>query len=306
MAQLSLFDDRGPTLGQYVQRWLAQWNRPPWVTARTAEVRAQLVEYYVLPTFGSVALAAITTPMVSRWHQGLFDAGYRHNTVKLIVGGFSAVLGQARRDGLIATNPARGLRWPRYDEPRPDPYTASEIRRIVGWFRKHEPQWLALVALVCLAGLRPSEACGLDWRDVDLDARQVTIGRAVVNRVPGPTKTRRSRRVIRVTAEVARYLTGVEHRDGLVVRDRRGGPVSSGRWGTYYWRRALAALGIRHRGFYRGRSAFLSDRVAHGAPLFELADYAGTSVQRLEQNYVRWMGPLEVPGRLRRGHGCGD
>ena len=298
--QLALFADVLPALSDYVERWAVAYNRPPWVSAHTATVRRQHLRRHILPEFGSVPIDRITVAAVNAWQQRFLAAGHSVAFARHVVTTFSAPLAQAQRDGLITVHPLRGLRWPRDVDARPDPYTPREMRRLLRWFEANKPIYLPLVALVCLTDMRPSEAAGLRWDDVDLDRRVVRIERSAVGRVVGLTKTRRSKRVIKVSEEVAGILARVEPRREWVCTSPEGTQIESMSWGGYHWRRACKAAGVRYRGFYRGRAGFLSASAARGANLLALSEYSGTSIRMLESHYLRWVRPLEIPGESRR------
>jgi integrase len=298
--QLDLFGPGVPTYRAYSERWAAAYNCAPWVSDRTAVLRRTHLAAYVLPRFGEVPLDAISIVACGEWQQELLAGGRSVGFCRHIAVSFGAPLQQAVREGVIAKNPLHGLRWPRRNSARPDPYTPREIRRMVRWTAAEMPQFGPLVALVCLAGLRPSEACGLRWSDVDLGRGSARIERSAVNRVVGAPKTNRSRRSLRLSAEVIAILGAVEVRDDWVCTMPGGQQVSSAYWGGYYWRRACRLAGVRYRGFYSGRAAFMSQAAANGANLLALSEYTGTSIRMLESHYLRWVRPLEVPGEKRR------
>jgi integrase len=52
-----------------------------------------------------------------------------------------------------------------------------------------------------------------------------------------------------------------------------------------YWPRVLKDLGITHRKLYATRHTFITEMVKRGELLKAIADYCGTSVQMIEENY---------------------
>lgn len=288
-----------PTLAEYVEVWSVAYNRPPWVSQRTADLRSRILRADVLPEFGAHRLDAITVPEVGRWQQRLLARGVSIGYARFVVTAFSAPLLAAYREGLIDRVATHQLRWPRRQFKRPDPYTPAETRRVIRWFHAHKPHYVPLVSLVALVGLRPSEACGLTWGDIDLEQGLVSIERARVNRVVGEPKTDRSRRRIRLPGEVLDVLRAMDQRGELVVTAEDGRPVASAGF-SYHWRIACEGAGVRYRGFYRARSGFLTKAVNRGANLIHVSEYSGTSVHMLARHYVRWIGAHEVPGEPRR------
>lgn len=286
-----------PTLTEYVARWDRAYNRPPWVSARTAQVRRQILASQVLPRFGALAIDQISVRDVSEWQQMLLGRGVSVGYARVVASAFAAPLAAALREGLVERVVVYGLTWPRRVWRRPDPYTPAEIRRLMAYFRARKPHYLPLVGLVAYAGMRPSEACGLAWSDVDLDHGVVQIERAAVNRVIGEPKTDRSRRRIRLPQAVLEILRDVRptSESELVVTAEDGRPIASAAF-SYHWKVGCEAVGVRYRGFYRARSAFLTRAVARGANLVHVSEYSGTSVDMLAKHYVRWLGTYDVPG----------
>jgi integrase len=133
---------------------------------------------------------------------------YAHATLR-------AALEHACREELLSRNVAKlvHVEQPtRADDENPS-YTVAEakafLRAIAG------DRLAAMWTLILLLGLRRSEACGLRWTDLNLDAGTVRIARGV-HRVNGalrelPTKTRRSTRTIPLPGLCVRVLR--EYRD---------------------------------------------------------------------------------------------
>ena len=124
------------------------------------------------------------------------------------------MLRQARKDGLLTRErfaDLMDLEWPKGSMPEPDPFTAEERTRCSAWFatrtfrvpaepgstgyvlRPH-PAYHVYLHLLFWSGMRPSEAAGLQWQDVDLEPRDrrgaplapsLDVRRAEDRRAPG-------------------------------------------------------------------------------------------------------------------------
>ncbi|MCA1704696.1 MAG: site-specific integrase [Actinobacteria bacterium] len=110
-----------------------------------------------------------------------------------------AALKHACREELLTRNVAKLVRveQPTKDDESP-PYSVDEAKSFLRVVKDH--RLAAMWNCMLLLGLRRSEACGLRWSDVNLDAGTILIARGV-HRVNGtltclPTKTRRSKRTV--------------------------------------------------------------------------------------------------------------
>jgi integrase/recombinase XerC len=83
-----------------------------------------------------------------------------------------------RREGRVDTNPARAIAAPRADHPLPRTLSVEEAAAVVeapGTDSALSARDGALLELLYAAGLRVSEAVGLDVNDLDLSSRQVRV-----------------------------------------------------------------------------------------------------------------------------------
>ncbi|HWG73520.1 MAG TPA: site-specific integrase [Acidimicrobiales bacterium] len=78
-----------------------------------------------------------------------------------------AALNDAVQAGLIVRNPVSGAKTPRSQPTDIEPYSISEMVRLLDAARngRNGPRWTLALAL----GLRQGEVLGLQWQDIDLD-----------------------------------------------------------------------------------------------------------------------------------------
>jgi integrase/recombinase XerD len=132
--------------------------------------------------------------------------------------------------GVRVDNPAAGVRLPRRARPLPKTLSPGEAERLIEAANGTEPRALrdqALVELLYGAGLRVSEAVGLDKAGVDLDARLVrVIGKGGKERVVPVGRA--------AVAALRRYLSrgrpylDRRHRSELFLNARGGGLTRAG------------------------------------------------------------------------------
>jgi integrase/recombinase XerD len=192
-----------------------------------------------LAAFRGGAVADTTLPELERWLAEMRAAGLAPSTIARRA---SAVRTFFRHLVLIGTrseNPAASLQLPRRPRRLPRALSPSEVERLIDAAVGTTPRALrdrALVELLYGAGLRVSEAVGLDRAGVDLDARIV--------RVLGKGDKERLVPLGRPAAEaVRRYLAlGRAHLDRRyrpeLFLNARGGPLT--RAGAFLVLRRLA------------------------------------------------------------------
>ena len=187
-------------------------------SARTVELYRQRLTQHILPTLGPRPVAEIRLSDVRRLADRLGTAGLAPSTVTGIVGIFSGLLRFGVKGGHLERNPVRDLDrddrpgTKRLSEPR---YLSPEeidqlLERLSDTFRP--------VVFVCVfAGLRISEALGLRWRDIDLDAGTLTVsGQLGQQGQRVPVKTAASAATVDLLPALARELR--EHRTRQVGR----------------------------------------------------------------------------------------
>jgi integrase len=166
-------------LGHYERGWRADRV----VEATTAATDAGRLERHVLPHWRDVPLDAVTPSSVQAWIKRLgsgekpLSAATVRSCHQLLV----SILEAARRDGLIADNPARGVALPA-TPPGADRYlTADEVAAVAD--ELPGPHDLVLNVLA-YTGLRWGELAGLHVARLDLLRRRVDVVETLVE-LPG-------------------------------------------------------------------------------------------------------------------------
>lgn len=90
------------------------------------------------------------------------------------------------RERYLAENVALRVPHPTVEEPNPDPLSTEQIALLLALCdrppRSHKATWRRnrrAIFLMLYAGLRLAEVAGLEWRDVDLGRRLITVRREI-------------------------------------------------------------------------------------------------------------------------------
>jgi integrase len=143
-----------------------------------------------------------------------------------------------------------------------------------------------LVRVLVGTGVRPEEAFGAEWRDVNLDQRVLTVRRAFAKgRLKDYAKTERSRRRVPLRARTVAALLQLENRRGILLPNSAGKRVDINNFRHRGWTPALQAAGIAHRRIYDLRHTYATWSLAAGIDIFTLSRRMGTSVAMIDRTY---------------------
>lgn len=159
-------------------------DRPRPLAPKTLELYGNLLDRFILPTFGDVPVGSITTEAVRAWLSRVRNDSSELQSAKAYRL-LRAILNVAVSDSVIVRNPCviRGA-GQEHSAERPLA-TAEQIHQLADAIRPH------LRSLVLLAGfgaLRRRELFGLERRDVDLAAGQLSVQRQAVHLKDGARK----------------------------------------------------------------------------------------------------------------------
>lgn len=262
------------------------------VSARTVDLYEQRLRSHIRPRLGSRIAADVTVAEVRRLVDELGHAKLAPATVTGIVNTLSGLFRFAVKGGQVERNPVRDL--DRDDRPgtartkQPRYLTVDELERLLG----EMSDTFRPVVFVCLyAGLRISEALGLLWRDIDLNAGTLTVSAQLGTRGDRvPPKTPASSATVPLLPVLARELRSHRarsarlglrraHAVALVFTTSRGRPQSR--------RNALRAIhkagdaaglndvpGRKPVGLHDMRQSFVSLGFAFGGQLPEVSKLA--------------------------------
>ena len=154
------------------------------------------------------------------------------------------------------------------------------------------PHYFHFVYFQFWTGCRPSEACALRWRNIDLDFCTARIQHSYVEGYEGPTKTRKPRtivlhsNIIRMIKELRAAISEDQfNSDGAVFKSVNGQRISENNFQKRYWVTALARLKIRPRPFRNTRHTYISQMLKIGMN----PEQVGTSYKMIKEHYQKYI-----------------
>ncbi|MCX4576077.1 site-specific integrase [Streptomyces sp. NBC_01571] len=152
-----------------VETWLTHWVEsiaPLAVNENTMVGYGVAVRKHLIPALGAHRLDKLGPEHIERFYGKMQADGRRAGTIHQIHRTFRTALNEAVRRGHLTRNPVQLAKAPRLSEEEIEPYTVTEVQRLLRTAdgRRNSARWAVALAL----GLRQGEALGLKWADVDL------------------------------------------------------------------------------------------------------------------------------------------
>lgn len=238
-------DDRVPTFREYGHGWkdddgshLGWFDKVAHLSLKnsTRTWYGLVLKAHLIPQFATSRLSEITPRMISDFVFSLLRKGLRSGTVKNIKNCLSAILRHAHiPDGYIESNPARGVLVPKPEDEtagrEPDPFTWEERAHIESVSQENYPKFYPLVLCGFRTGMRIGELIGLQWQDIHFFNKMIFIQRNVTRCKITTTKSRSSKRMVRMTSMLASVLQ--EHKTSMKSEKIRKGWAKLPEWVFY-------------------------------------------------------------------------
>jgi integrase len=183
--------------------------------------------------------------------------------------------------------------------PRPSVgfYDFDEYERLVNAAKTIDSTACVIVLLGGEAGLRCGEIMALEWTDVDLHKRQLSVARSDWKGHVTTTKGGRVR-YVPLTVRLALALRQHRHlRGGRVLVQRDGSPLTQ-KIVQGYVRRSARRAQLANSGVHRLRHTFCSHLSMRGAPARAIQELAGHQDLATTQRYMH-LSPAAIEGAIR-------
>jgi|TARA_R110000782_G_C14779489_1_gene409813 integrase len=231
------------------------------------------------PVFSGWPIHEITTAAVK---DALADIDLAQKTKKNILIPLSGVFGYA---GIIP-NPAHGVKFGKRQKAQVERYKPEDRDKVLS---KLGGQYHVYFALLFATGLRPGEACALEWSDWDGEqlhvCKQITKGN-----LKDRTKTFKNRDVY-VPQWVRPILLNHSTRfeGGYIFKNTQGNPYSQTRYLNKAWAKAHKDARIRLRTPYTCRHTRAAELLSMGIGAADAASQLGHSAQVFLNTYSEFI-----------------
>src|SRR5215469_2319189 len=219
------------SLADFLQRFLSFYKTEGGVALRTWQDYRYHIDENIIPRIGAIPLSELKPREVDLWMKSLRERGLGPRTVEYAQAVLRRALQFAVEWEILDRNPAAarfraakrkkavnsGAKRIRFLDP-------EEARKFLD--AVEDDRHAALYTLAVTTGLRPEELYGLRWKDVNIEAKRLTVnqvlsktrrkkGEKVARFQFGPPKTEKSRRTIDFPEFAATMLT--EERRAMIA-----------------------------------------------------------------------------------------
>jgi integrase len=246
------------------------------------------------------------------------------DSAKRLISQLSACYAWAKNSKLVEVNPFAGmaseLKLPRskkisVGDREIEPFTAIERDLIIAAFKTNQfchpftsknhlhSNYAAYIEFLFYTGCRPSEAIGLQWRNIDLCKRIVIFQGAVVQSPKGRIrkeglKTQAFRR-FKINDQLSEILEDAKppnhSAESLVFPAAEGGFIVQDNFRKRVWKTILQGLQIEYRVPYQTRHTFITLCLDKGIDAKDIAHWVGNSPEIIYRHYAGSRHSLQVP-----------
>ena len=280
------------TVKEWAQQWLEIYKekRVSWGTYNEYEI---IVNKHIIPQLGKTKLKDLKPAHIERLINSLStgngknkDQPYSMSRKKKVRFLINAILESAVENGYCQKNVASNIQLEKAPKKEVEIFTQSAIDAILQ--RAEEHPFGYVIKLLFYTGLRRGEILALLWSDVDIEARKITVRRAVQRlkkgqRVNDTTKGKKER-VIPIDDELKALLESIT-KDSLNVVSEKGTPLSIDQYQRRY-KSFFSGLDVEYKSGHKCRHSFASYLLKNGANIRAVQELLGHAQLSTTQIYT--------------------
>ena len=256
--QINAVSSKAPVFSKYCEIWVAD-KEIEWRSSYAEKIRI-VIRKYLTPYFGTIPVINIKKSDI---------LGFRSSLAKVTYGNNQECLSPSRINQIITVlrmildsaserydfdSPYKNIKSLKEGRIEVTPFSLEEVQRIITSVRD---DFKPYYTIRFFTGMRTSEIDGLQWKNIDLQRREIHIREALVNGVLGGTKTYGSDRTIQMNDRVYQaFLQQKSLNNGksdIVFCNRDGGPLDYRLVNKRVWHPILRFLGLTPRRAYQTR-----------------------------------------------------
>lgn len=223
-----------------------------WVVSKDGRIRSTTesdylsrLYTYIVPYLGNIKIIDLKPHHVQAWMVRLKDQGMGVRTINGARQVLLAIFKHAMRQGLIHMNPVALVDPYNQSQSRKtqvrEPWSLEEVAEVLDACWGHE-KLECFLYLMLHTGMRPGEALGIRWEDVDLENSQLSIsgtlkehrlvspdGKGTVQLIRNQPKTKSSQRMLPISQALGDVLIRQEMRQAILEGDKPEYVIATGK-----------------------------------------------------------------------------
>ena len=249
---------RVPLFKEFTEVWFKQ-KQVEWRTSYQQKVSI-VIKNYLIPAFGNQVLSKIKKSDLLNFRASLAKVTHGKDQTSLKASRINQIMTPLRMilndaaERYEFESPYKNINNLKENKIEVTPFSLEEVHKILTTVRE---DFRPYYTIRFFTGMRTSEIDGLQWKNIDLQRREIHIREALVNGVLGGTKTYGSDRTIQMNDRVYQaFLQQKSLNNGkseFVFCNRDGGPLDYRLVNKRVWHPILRFLGLKSRRAYQTR-----------------------------------------------------
>jgi integrase len=203
-----------------VAEFLVGWANTQYGPDQESTQRSYLsvIKNHIDPAIGKIKAAELNTKTVESLFRDMHANGFGAGTIRITRAALSAAYNDAVRLGDLVRNPVRNTKMPNVTAKTTKPLPRADWEKVYLEAMKN-PRMHARIEVAGMLGLRPGEALGLKWSDLNVDQCTLLIERQV-QRAKGKGLVlkevkQKTVRTLKISQETVRILLTHKRYQGL-------------------------------------------------------------------------------------------
>ncbi|MDC5508475.1 site-specific integrase [Acinetobacter baumannii] len=247
-----------PLFKEFTELWFKQ-KQVEWRTSYQQKVSI-VIKNYLVPAFGNQVLSKIKKSDLLNFRASLAKVTHGKDQTSLKASRINQIMTPLRMilndaaERYEFESPYKNINNLKESKIEVTPFSLEEVHKILTTVRE---DFRPYYTIRFFTGMRTSEIDGLQWKNIDLQRREIHIREALVNGELGGTKTYGSDRTIQMSDRVYQaFLQQKMLNNGkseFVFCNRDGGPLDYRLVNKRVWHPLLRFLGLTPRRAYQTR-----------------------------------------------------
>jgi integrase len=163
-----------------VAEFMVGWANTQYGDDQESTKRSYLsvIKNHIIPAMGKIKVAELNTKTVESLFRDMHANGFGAGTIRITRAALSAAHNDAVRLGDLVRNPVRNTKMPKVAPQAIKPLPRNDWEKLYLEATK-DPRMHARIEVAGMLGLRPGEALGLKWSDLNIEDGTLLIERQV-------------------------------------------------------------------------------------------------------------------------------